>query len=413
MTSPIDPQDTDALIDEAVIAVEDGTLEDALPEEEDNDTLSALDDGDSDELLPEDLTEDFEGDDELMDVGPAQVAPVLEGEAKTRAQLRVIEALLFAANAPMDVATLQRHLARGPLGEGADIRALVAQLREEYAVRGVELVEAGGRFSLRTAPDLADYLRHETVKPVKLSRAMAETLAVIAYHQPVTRVEIEGIRGVATSKGILDYLMQYGWVRPGRRRESPGRPLTWITTPAFLDHFGLSTTNDLPGMEELRAAGLLEAQSGPTYGVVAPSDDAQLPPPVDVNFESEPEFLPSEETLAANLEDETPESEAAQSEMPEAEMPEAESGDDETVSEDTSSESRVVVAESVESEALVISETDDTEDSDDDDDDFDDDDDDFDDEDDDFVDEDEDDEEAILVDAVTDEVESEDELEPV
>lgn len=411
MTSPIDPQNTDDLIDEAVIAVEDGTLEEALPEEEANDALSALDDGDSDELLPEDLTEDFEGDDELMDVGPAQVAPVLEGEAKTRAQLRVIEALLFAASAPMDVATLQRHLARGPLGEGADIRALVSQLREEYAVRGVELVEAGGRFSLRTAPDLADYLRHETVKPVKLSRAMAETLAVIAYHQPVTRVEIENIRGVATSKGILDYLMQYGWVRPGRRRETPGRPLTWITTPAFLDHFGLSTTNDLPGMEELRAAGLLEAQSGPTYGVVAPSEDAELPPPVDASFESEPEFLPSEETVLANLEDETPESESAsENETVESDLPESESNDDDAVSEDMSSESGVVVIESIESEALVVSEADDIEDSDDDDDDFDDDDDDFDDEDDDFVDEDEDDdEEAVL----NEETVSEDELEPV
>lgn len=240
-------------------------------------------------------------DEEMLDVTVATLSPVLEGEARTRAQLRVIEALLFASAGPLDIPTIERHLNRGPLGEGADIRALLSRLQEEYAGRGIDLIESGARFSLRTASDLANYLRHETVKPVKLSRAMAETLAVIAYHQPVTRAEVEAIRGVATSKGILDYLMQLGWARPGRRRETPGRPLTWITTPVFLDHFGLSSTNDLPGMEELRATGLLDTQAGPTYGVLTPSDEAELPPPVDENFESEPEFLPSEETVAAEV----------------------------------------------------------------------------------------------------------------
>lgn len=240
-------------------------------------------------------------DEEMLDVTVATLSPVLEGEARTRAQLRVIEALLFASAGPLDIPTIERHLSRGPLGEGADIRALLSRLQEDYAGRGIDLIESGSRFGLRTASDLANYLRHETVKPVKLSRAMAETLAVIAYHQPVTRAEVEAIRGVATSKGILDYLMQLGWARPGRRRETPGRPLTWITTPVFLDHFGLSSTNDLPGMEELRATGLLDTQAGPTYGVLAPSDEAELPPPVDENFESEPEFLPSEETVAAEV----------------------------------------------------------------------------------------------------------------
>lgn len=240
-------------------------------------------------------------DEEMLDVTVATLSPVLEGEARTRAQLRVIEALLFASAGPLDIPTIERHLSRGPLGEGADIRALLSRLQEDYAGRGIDLIESGARFGLRTASDLANYLRHETIKPVKLSRAMAETLAVIAYHQPVTRAEVEAIRGVATSKGILDYLMQLGWARPGRRRETPGRPLTWITTPVFLDHFGLSSTNDLPGMEELRATGLLDTQAGPTYGVLAPSDEAELPPPVDENFESEPEFLPSEETVAAEV----------------------------------------------------------------------------------------------------------------
>lgn len=300
-------------------------------------------------------------DEEMLDVTVATLSPVLEGEARTRAQLRVIEALLFASAGPLDIPTIERHLNRGPLGEGADIRALLSRLQEEYAGRGIDLIESGARFSLRTASDLANYLRHETVKPVKLSRAMAETLAVIAYHQPVTRAEVEAIRGVATSKGILDYLMQLGWARPGRRRETPGRPLTWITTPVFLDHFGLSSTNDLPGMEELRATGLLDTQAGPTYGVLTPSDEAELPPPVDENFESEPEFLPSEETVAAEVATEV---------APEVEIETIVDGDAEELLEEIT----------------------------------DDDDDDFDDEDD----EDDEEEEAALL----DEVETEDELEP-
>lgn len=227
---------------------------------------------------------------------------VQQNDARTAQQLRVLEAILFAASAPLDEKTIALHMARGPVGEGADVPALVAMLREQFASRGVEIIEIGGRFSLRTAADLADYLKTETVKPVKLSRAMSEVLAIIAYHQPVTRAEVETIRGVVTSKGTLDYLMALGWVRPGRRRESPGRPLTWITTPAFLDHFGLGSTNDLPGIDELRAAGLLDAQAATTYGVVAPSEEAELPPAIEGMVESEPEFLPSEETVAEQLE---------------------------------------------------------------------------------------------------------------
>lgn len=227
---------------------------------------------------------------------------VQQNDARAAQQLRVLEAILFAASAPLDEKTIALHMARGPVGEGADVPALVAMLREQFASRGVEIIEIGGRFSLRTAADLADYLKTETVKPVKLSRAMSEVLAIIAYHQPVTRAEVETIRGVVTSKGTLDYLMALGWVRPGRRRESPGRPLTWITTPAFLDHFGLGSTNDLPGVDELRAAGLLDAQAATTYGVVAPSEEAELPPAIEGMVESEPEFLPSEETVAEQLE---------------------------------------------------------------------------------------------------------------
>jgi segregation and condensation protein B len=224
---------------------------------------------------------------------------IIGNEDATQAQqLRVLEAILFAASAPLDEKTIALHMQRGPLGEGADVPALLKVYREQCETRGIQLVESSGRWSLRSATDLADYLKTEHVKPVKLSRAMAETLAIIAYHQPVTRAEVETIRGVATSKGTLDYLMMLGWVRPGRRRETPGRPLTWVTTPAFLDHFGLGSTNDLPGVDELRAAGLLDAQAAATYGVIAPSDEAELPPAIEGLVESEPEFLPSEETLA-------------------------------------------------------------------------------------------------------------------
>ncbi len=216
-------------------------------------------------------------------------------------QLRIVEAILFAASSPLDEKTIRLHLNRGPVGEGADVPLLISTLKEQLTTRGVELVESSGRFALRSAADLADYLKTENVKPVKLSRAMAETLAIIAYHQPVTRAEVETIRGVATSKGTLDYLMALGWVRPGRRRETPGRPLTWVTTQSFLEHFGLGSTGDLPGMEELRAAGLLDAQAAPTYGVLAPSDEAELPPAIEGLVESEPEFLPSEETVAERV----------------------------------------------------------------------------------------------------------------
>ncbi|HYC04693.1 MAG TPA: SMC-Scp complex subunit ScpB [Azospirillaceae bacterium] len=170
-------------------------------------------------------------------------------------QLRLVEALLFASAEPVPEEALQTRL-----GEGTDVRGLLLDLADLYAHRGVNLVASGGRWAFRTAPDLADALKLETEVQQKLSRAAIETLAIIGYHQPVTRAEIESIRGVATSKGTLDILMEAGWIRPGKRRESPGRPLTWITTPGFLDHFGLESLRDLPGIDDLRAAGLLDAR---------------------------------------------------------------------------------------------------------------------------------------------------------
>jgi segregation and condensation protein B len=168
-------------------------------------------------------------------------------------QLRLIEAVLFAAAEPVSEEELGLHL-----GEGADVGGLLGELAEAYAGRGVNLVRLAGGWSFRTAPDLASQLRVERKVARKLSRAAVETLAVIAYHQPVTRAEIEEIRGVALGKGTLDTLLEAGWVQPKGRRDAPGRPLNWVTTPAFLAHFGLDALDELPGVEELRTAGLLD-----------------------------------------------------------------------------------------------------------------------------------------------------------
>lgn len=168
---------------------------------------------------------------------------------------RAVEATLFAAEEPMGVEALAAHL--GGL-EPADVRAALTLLEDAYRNRGVHLVERGGRWHFETAPDLAHLLRREKEQVRRLSRAATEVLAIIAYHEPVSRAEIESIRGVQTSAGTLDVLMEAGWVRPAGRREVPGRPVIYATTPTFLDHFGLASRRDLPGIEELRAAGLLD-----------------------------------------------------------------------------------------------------------------------------------------------------------
>jgi segregation and condensation protein B len=170
-----------------------------------------------------------------------------------RDQLRLLEALLFAAPGPLAADDLATRL-----GDSADVAALLQELAELYAEHGVNLVRLAGGWTFSTAPDLAALLKSERVVPRRLSRAAVETLAIIAYHQPATRTEIEAIRGVALARGTLDRLMEAGWVRPRGRRDSPGRPLNWVTTPAFLAHFGLDGLDALPGIDELRAAGLLD-----------------------------------------------------------------------------------------------------------------------------------------------------------
>lgn len=168
---------------------------------------------------------------------------------------RAVEATLFASEAPMTIDALAAHLGGIAAGE---VREALAALAQHYLQRGVHLVERGGRWHFETAPDLAHLLRREKEQVRRLSRAATEVLAIIAYHEPVSRAEIESIRGVQTSAGTLDVLMEAGWIRLAGRREVPGRPVIYATTPEFLDHFGLASRRDLPGIDELRAAGLLD-----------------------------------------------------------------------------------------------------------------------------------------------------------
>ena len=186
-------------------------------------------------------------------------------------ELRLLEALLFAAGEPLDEAMLARRLPNG-----VDIKSALAQLRDEYASRGVNLAKVGKKWTFRTAVDLSWLLTKQVVDTRKLSRAATETLAIVAYHQPVTRAEIEEIRGVVTAAGTLDVLLKTGWIRPRGRRKAPGRPITYGTTDAFLSHFGLEEVGDLPGLEELKGAGLLEGNLPAGFAVPVPSDVSTL-----------------------------------------------------------------------------------------------------------------------------------------
>ena len=205
--------------------------------------------------------------------------------------LRLLEALLFASQEPMTPAQLARHFP-----DGTDIPKLLEELQALYANRGVNLVTLDKSWAFRTAPDLGGRMTIETNVQKKLSRAAIETLAIIAYHQPVTRAEIEEIRGVAMSKGTLDSLLEAGWIRPKGRRRTPGRPVTWATSEAFLDQFGLESLEALPGLDELKAAGLLDARPAVSIGRLG-----QLPPVDDENESAETAEEESEEALEEAL----------------------------------------------------------------------------------------------------------------
>jgi segregation and condensation protein B len=186
-------------------------------------------------------------------------------------ELRQLEAVLFASAQPLDEATLARQLPNG-----VNVKDALVRLKAEYTSRGVNLVRVGKKWTFRTADDLSWLLTKRTTETRKLSRAAIETLAIVAYHQPVTRAEIEEIRGVVTAAGTLDVLLRTGWIRPRGRRKAPGRPITYGTTEAFLSHFGLEEVGDLPGLDELKGAGLLEGNMPAGFAVPMPSDDSTL-----------------------------------------------------------------------------------------------------------------------------------------
>ncbi len=205
-----------------------------------------------------------------IDLEDAEVSNVAVLHPDSPQHRRTVEALLFAASEPLDEASLALRLPAG-----VDVPALLAELVEDYARRGVNLVRVASKWAFRTAPDLAFLLRRETERERRLSRAAIETLAIIAYHQPVTRAEIEDIRGVSVSKGTLELLLETEWIRPRGRRRSPGRPLTFGTTESFETHFGLESLKDLPGLEELKAAGLLDMRLPSDFRVTLPAPDAE------------------------------------------------------------------------------------------------------------------------------------------
>lgn len=226
---------------------------------------------------------------ESQEPGPATEATSsaivsLHPRADRSQHLRILEAVLFAAEAPVSQSKMQAFLP-----EGTEIEGLLKDLQANYANRGVNLVQVGGNWALRTAEDLSFVLRRENVEQKRLSKAALETLAIVAYHQPVTRAEIEDIRGVAISKGTLDILMEIGWVKMRGRRRVPGRPVTYGTTQEFLVHFGLNEVADLPGAQELKGAGLLDANLPPGFEVPLPRTSDELAPDEDPLEDPEPQ----------------------------------------------------------------------------------------------------------------------------
>jgi segregation and condensation protein B len=209
----------------------------------------------------------------------AVVSIAVDNDAKAGSQspeerrqgLRMVEALIFASAEPVSAEDLAARLP-----EGSDIAGILRELQQSYAGRGVNLIQVAGKWSFRTAGDLSFLLAREAVDQKKLSRAALETLAIIAYHQPVTRAEIEEIRGVATSRGTIDLLLETSWIRMRGRRRSPGRPVTYGTTEAFLVHFGLDSVGDLPGLEELKGAGLLDSRVPTDFSVPDPHASDEL-----------------------------------------------------------------------------------------------------------------------------------------
>ncbi|MGY4308553.1 segregation and condensation protein B [Bradyrhizobium sp. USDA 4369] len=257
-------------------------------------------------------------------------------------ELRILEALLFASAEPLEQATLAKRMP-----EGVDIKAALAQLQADYANRGVNLVRVANKWTFRTAGDLAWLMTRESTETRKLSRAAIEVLAIVAYHQPVTRAEIEEIRGVVTSKGTLDVLLETGWIKPRGRRKTPGRPLTFGTTDAFLAQFSLETLGDLPGLEELKGTGLLDSRLPTGFTVPTPSDDPTLR---DDEEPLDPGDL--DLALAPAVEVDAGEAEATETATVEAEATVAETGLSETGSFETLAD--IPEAETAQADVVVL-----------------------------------------------------------
>lgn len=255
----MDDQQTAEVEEEIEVTDEVPPAPEAVPEAANDAGTQAVED----ELLDEDA-------DTPVDE-PSSEDEINEEEAANyeldKEHVRMAEALLFAAAEPLNIATLKDRMP-----EGVHIPAVIDALRARYDGHGVQLMDIAGKWAFRTAPDLSYMMEKERVEQRRLSRAAIETLAIIAYHQPVTRAEIEAIRGVSVSKGTVDVLMEVGWVKLRGRRRVPGRPVTYGTSEDFLDHFGLDMVKDLPGLEELKAAGLLDARLPAGFGVPAPED---------------------------------------------------------------------------------------------------------------------------------------------
>ncbi len=221
-----------------------------------------------------------------MGEGMAEISSNDGDEEIFRRNLRVIEALLFASSEPLSLSQISPFLS-----DGADVERLLEALAEEFSTRGINLVRRGDRWAFRTAGDLGFLLRREEKETRTMSRAALETMAIIAYHQPVTRAEIEEIRGVSAGRGTLDMLMEAGWIRMRGRRRTPGRPVTYGTTPEFLDHFSLEALSDLPGLEELKGAGLLSNRLPPDMQIPLPFD-GELREDEDPLEDDDPVFAP-------------------------------------------------------------------------------------------------------------------------
>jgi len=254
------------------------------------------------------------------------------------AAARLIEAVVFASAQPVAEEDLQARLP-----EGTDVQPILAEVQALYEGRGVNLMKVAGKWTFRTAPDLATSLRPEQTVQRKLSRAAIETLAIVAYHQPITRAEVEQVRGVALSKGTLDMLMEAGWVKPKGRRQAPGRPVTWVTTEEFLEHFGLDRIDDLPNLDELRAAGLLDHRPGVATVAMRQEEADAMEATAEKEREEEDARI-REERRQAQLEDDEagePKSDGAEAgEERAAAVPEREEGreDDEDADDDDEEE---------------------------------------------------------------------------